>query len=344
MPAMTDWSRSTPLSCSRPCSARIAASTSGVNASSSGSGPSRAMPGTSAGSRTTYTASFLRVPASVRSKPGAVVEVDAQRERALAVRLGRRRRQRGPPLQPAGPGQVDHQVQAVHVQVEELPVPARPGHGQPAERGHRRVVRLQGADRGDVDPGHHAPDGALAQHVGEGLHLRQLGHRVQSAAAVGLPRATVGDTGSRYGDYGRRAPEPRPRAGDRARRRRRRRGGGDPGPRPQAPAGRGLLRRQLAGQPDHRPGGRLRRRDPGGPARRGARALPGGPRARPGHRGRDCGPALDRGVAVAGGGAPAERGPGRERRRGRPAGHRQHAAIHPAADRRLPGSASGSRR
>ena len=53
MPAMVPWCRRTPLICLRPSCWRIPASTSIVNASSSGSGPSRAMPSTCCGSRTT---------------------------------------------------------------------------------------------------------------------------------------------------------------------------------------------------------------------------------------------------------------------------------------------------
>lgn len=48
---------------------RRAAKASRSKASASGSGPRRAIPGTSCGSRTTYTARRFCVPASVRSKP-----------------------------------------------------------------------------------------------------------------------------------------------------------------------------------------------------------------------------------------------------------------------------------
>src|SRR5690606_18401159 len=68
MPAIRFWSRSRPLICIR-LPASSAAKASLVNDASSGSGPSRAMPGTSCGSRTTYTASDFFVPASVRSNP-----------------------------------------------------------------------------------------------------------------------------------------------------------------------------------------------------------------------------------------------------------------------------------
>jgi hypothetical protein len=67
MPAMTDWFRSTPLSWTRPACFRMSLKSSGDSVN--GSGPRRVIPGTSAGSRTTYTASFFCVPASVRSKP-----------------------------------------------------------------------------------------------------------------------------------------------------------------------------------------------------------------------------------------------------------------------------------
>ena len=66
--AMSLWSRSTPLIwVRRP--ARIAPSAAGVKSRSSGSGPSAATPGMASMSVTRYTASRLRVPASVRSNP-----------------------------------------------------------------------------------------------------------------------------------------------------------------------------------------------------------------------------------------------------------------------------------
>ncbi len=69
MPAMFDCARSTPLIWARPCALRMPSSTSTVNSGSSGSGPSRATPGTSEGERTTQIASDFFVPYSVRSKP-----------------------------------------------------------------------------------------------------------------------------------------------------------------------------------------------------------------------------------------------------------------------------------
>ncbi len=69
MPAIVFWSRSTPLSWERPAPVMIASKAAWSKSSASGSGPSDAMPGTSDGSVTTYTARCFCVPASVRSKP-----------------------------------------------------------------------------------------------------------------------------------------------------------------------------------------------------------------------------------------------------------------------------------
>ncbi len=68
MPARTLWSRRTPLIW-RFSPASSAAKASRPKPSASGSGPRRAMPGTSCGSWTTYTARRFWVPASVRSNP-----------------------------------------------------------------------------------------------------------------------------------------------------------------------------------------------------------------------------------------------------------------------------------
>src|SRR6185437_6083317 len=68
MPAIAVWSVSRPLICLRR-SASNSASAATSSAGSSASGPSRAMPGTSIRSGTTYTASRFCVPASVRSQP-----------------------------------------------------------------------------------------------------------------------------------------------------------------------------------------------------------------------------------------------------------------------------------
>ncbi len=85
MPATTLWSRSTPLIWRRSPRSRPARA-SRVKRGSSGSGPRRAMPGTSAGSRAQYTASRFWVPASVRSKPSPPA---SRTRRASGPRPGR---------------------------------------------------------------------------------------------------------------------------------------------------------------------------------------------------------------------------------------------------------------
>src|SRR5580765_220796 len=65
---MVPWSRRRPLTCIR-LPASSSAKACSVKESESGSGPRVAIPGTSDGEETTYAASRLRVPASVRSKP-----------------------------------------------------------------------------------------------------------------------------------------------------------------------------------------------------------------------------------------------------------------------------------
>ena len=76
-------------------------------------------------------------------------------------------------------------------QVEELAVPAGAGELPPGRGGDRRVVRLQGADRGDVDPLDAAADGPLAQVRGERLHLWQLGHACNGSVSVSRMKVVV---------------------------------------------------------------------------------------------------------------------------------------------------------
>src|SRR3569833_1725556 len=99
------------------------------------------------------------------------LQMHAQGERPLAGPR-RRRRQLVLPAQPARTGQVDDQVQAVHVEIEELSVPGDVGDRQPAERGDRRVVGLQARDRDDVDAGDGPAHGVLTQERGERLNFR----------------------------------------------------------------------------------------------------------------------------------------------------------------------------
>ena len=82
-----------------------------------------------------------------------------------------------PVVQPARPGQVHDQVQAaLDGDVQELAVPPGVGDLLVVQRGRRRVVGLEHADRGHVHPRDAVPDDPLTQVRGEGLHLRQFRH------------------------------------------------------------------------------------------------------------------------------------------------------------------------
>ena len=183
MPAMIRWSRSTPLTWVRRPASR-AARVSTVKSAASGSGPSVATPGTSAGSRTRYTARRLCVPCSVRSNP-AGPRARAGRRAALA-RLRRRRGEFLTPAQPACPGQVHDQVQAlIGSEVHELTVPADFGDHLALEAGERRVERLQHRERGRVGPRDGVTRRVTAQEYGQRLHFRQFRHASQSATSGG---------------------------------------------------------------------------------------------------------------------------------------------------------------
>src|SRR5262249_45235852 len=60
--------------------------------------------------------------------------------------------------------------------VQELAVPGGTGDHQAGGGRYGRVVGLEGADRGDLDPRHGVAGRTLAQVRGERLHLGQLGH------------------------------------------------------------------------------------------------------------------------------------------------------------------------
>ena len=94
-----------------PCApSSIAASRPRSSAGSSGSGPSRAMPGTVGRvARPGTPPAASGCPASVRSKP--LPSSRCSRSASGPCRARRRRRQLLLPLQPAGPGQVGDQVQ-----------------------------------------------------------------------------------------------------------------------------------------------------------------------------------------------------------------------------------------
>ena len=76
-----------------------------------------------------------------------------------------------------------HQEEPGDLHGQELPEAGHRADLEALQRGQRRVVRLQDAERGQIDPRHHPPHGALGQEGGQRLHLGQLGH------ATSLPHA-----------------------------------------------------------------------------------------------------------------------------------------------------------
>ena len=115
-----------------------------------------------------------------------VVQPNPQRKRRLA-RLCRSRRQGVTPMQPAGAGEMGDQVQPGHVEVEELAASRDRINGQAGERRDWWVVRLQHADRRDLDARHDVADSLLGKEVGKRLHLRKFRHAAQSASSRGAP-------------------------------------------------------------------------------------------------------------------------------------------------------------
>ena len=91
------------------------------------------------------------MPASVMSRPAAVVEHDPGGQRGLGARLGRQRRHLVAPADPARRGRGGDEVQPAGGDVEELAVPGDVVDQRALERLQRRVERLQRAERGDVD-------------------------------------------------------------------------------------------------------------------------------------------------------------------------------------------------
>ena len=90
----------------------------------------------------------------VEAGPGlevGVVDDDAGGEGVLAAGPGGQRRHLVAPADPAGPGEVDDEVQPAGVDVEELAVPGDVLDERALERVQRRVEGLQRAERGEVD-------------------------------------------------------------------------------------------------------------------------------------------------------------------------------------------------
>ena len=155
-----------------------------MNSSASGSGPSRSIPG-----------HLVRVADDVDREPlprarlgdvepGVVVEDDPGGERRLVARP--RRRRRAPSsrhrIQPAR-DRCTTRCSPEARDVEELAVPGDVVDQRAVERGQRRVVGLQRAERGDVDADDRAVGEASAQVLDQRLHLGQLGHARQSRNA-----------------------------------------------------------------------------------------------------------------------------------------------------------------
>ena len=193
MPAMIDWLRSTPLSCLPPASRRISANASTVNASSSGSGPSRSMPSIVDGSRVTYTASRFCVPASVRSKPPAATPSSSTKTTrnasgplpGLGGTADTSSRQCSQPARARCVTRWMHLAVLVDErEVEELAAARGVEEARADERGHRRVERLQRADRRELDARHAQAFAVRAEVRRQRLDLGQLGHGVEPATAV----------------------------------------------------------------------------------------------------------------------------------------------------------------
>ena len=68
------------------------------------------------------------------------------------------------------------QMELVHRDVEELPVPRDAAHEQALQRGRRRAERLKSGERHDVEASDRAVLEPGAQVVREGLHFRELRH------------------------------------------------------------------------------------------------------------------------------------------------------------------------
>ena len=126
-------------------------------------------------------ARLFLVPASVMSRPGWVSRSgSSMTTRAASGFLLLGRAGSGghlvAPADPAGPREVDHEVHAARVDVEELAVPGHVVDERAVQGVQRRVEGLERAERGEVDPADRRADQPPAQVLDEGFYLRQLGH------------------------------------------------------------------------------------------------------------------------------------------------------------------------
>jgi hypothetical protein len=67
---------------------------------------------------------------------------------------------------------VNDQVQPIDVEIQELAVSARSGDGEPVQSRHRRVERLDRAERCDVDPSDDPSDCSLTEKCRERFDFR----------------------------------------------------------------------------------------------------------------------------------------------------------------------------
>ena len=152
MPAIVPWWRSTPLTWERPAAARIAAERLDGEVVAQRVGAERGDAGHVLGASYDVGGEALLGAGLGDVEPAAVVEHDAQRERPTCdPARGGSRRHLVAPADPAGPGEVDHEVQAGGVDVEELAVAGDVVDEGALERLQRRVEGLERAERGDVD-------------------------------------------------------------------------------------------------------------------------------------------------------------------------------------------------
>jgi hypothetical protein len=67
---------------------------------------------------------------------------------------------------------VNDQVQPIDVEIQELAVSARSGNSEPVQSRHRRIERLDRAERCDVDPSDDASDCSLTEKCRERFDFR----------------------------------------------------------------------------------------------------------------------------------------------------------------------------
>ena len=180
MPAMVLWSRSTPLSWARPAALEDArgARRGEVVGQRVGSEAGDARARRAGRGRRTPRGSCW-VPGLGEVEAGAVVEHDPRGQRRLAAGPGRHRRHLVAPAHPAGPGQVEDQVQAASRRCRgTCRAGVTPSTSVPssADSGGSKVFRALNAAMSTRTIAR--PSRRAAQVLAQGFHLGQLGHAV----------------------------------------------------------------------------------------------------------------------------------------------------------------------